>query len=68
MMWMMTESQASCKARALREGRLVATLHSQVAHSPRAPSSVVGTRIHAHHESQTHMSRGWVWMRDYDIP
>jgi len=67
-MWMTTERQASYKARAVGEGRLAATLHSQVAHLPRAPSSVVGTRIHARHEGQTRMSRGWVWMRDYEIP
>jgi hypothetical protein len=71
-MWMTTERQASYKARALRElrreGCLAAILHSQVAHVPRAPSSVVGIQIHAHHESQTPTSRGWAWMRDYEIP
>lgn len=70
MMWMTTERQASYKARALcdSEGCLAATLHSQVAHVPRAPSSVVGIQIHAHHESQTPTSRGWAWMRDYETP
>jgi hypothetical protein len=68
MMWMTTERQASYKARAVREGRLSATLHSQDAHFPRAPSYVVGTRIHARHEGQTRTSRGWGWMQDYEIP
>lgn len=68
MTWMTTERQAFYKARALRECCLAATLHNQVAHFPRAPSFVVGTRIHAHRECQTPVFRGWAWMRDYEIP